>query len=239
MYQRYLKYLLVPTLLTLLLVAGFVYDAYFDDDAIGKNSLKPDEISILMKSNIPSPVELSSFNSIVNTSNVTLNWSTSSEENNSGFEVHRMRNNEWVNVGFINGNGNSASVNNYSFEDRNLNSGKYNYRLKQIDYNGNFKFYDLENEVVVGVPDKYSLSQNYPNPFNPNTTIKYDLPKAGVVTVKIYDVNGREMRTLLNENKEAGYYTIQFNASDLSSGVYFYRIQSADFVSTKKMVLLK
>jgi hypothetical protein len=89
------------------------------------------------------------------------------------------------------------------------------------------------------VPDKYELSQNYPNPFNPSTTIKYALPKDGLVSIKIYDITGREIKNLVNEVKQAGYHTVLFNASNLSSGMYFYRIQSGDFIQTKKMVLIK
>jgi hypothetical protein len=89
------------------------------------------------------------------------------------------------------------------------------------------------------LPKKYNLSQNYPNPFNPMTKINFALPKQGFVTLKIYDITGREIKTLVNEFKQAGYYTVDFNGSSLASGVYFYRIQSGDFVMTKRMVLVK
>ncbi len=89
------------------------------------------------------------------------------------------------------------------------------------------------------VPESYELSQNYPNPFNPVTSIKYSIPKDGLVTITIYDITGKEMRKLVNEVKKAGYYNISFNASTLSSGIYFYRITAGDFVRTKKMVLIK
>jgi hypothetical protein len=89
------------------------------------------------------------------------------------------------------------------------------------------------------LPKDYSLSQNYPNPFNPSTTIKFALPKDGFVTLKVYDISGREVARLVNEQKKAGYHDVLFNASNLASGVYFYRIQSNDFIMTKRMVLIK
>lgn len=192
----------------------------------------------------PLPVELASFTSVVNGSDVTLNWSTSVELNNSGFDIERSSlNNEWSKIGFINGNGTSNNVNYYSFTDRNLRSGTYNYRLKQIDHNGNFEYFNLSNEVNIGIPLKYDLSQNYPNPFNPSTKINFALPNDGRVSLKIYDMSGKEVMTLINEVKTAGYYSVDFNASSsangLSSGVYFYRLSTSDFTATKKMMLIK
>ncbi len=115
------------------------------------------------------PVELSSFNAMVNKRDVILNWSTVSEINNSGFEVERANTkeqtqNEWINAGFVQGRGTSTNPYNYLFKDKDLNTGIYNYRLKQIDLNGNYKYYELQNEIVIGAPEKFSLSQNYPNP---------------------------------------------------------------------------
>ena len=89
------------------------------------------------------------------------------------------------------------------------------------------------------IPTVYSLTQNYPNPFNPSTKISYGLPKSGNVKLVLYDLLGREVRTLVNEFKKAGIYDIEFNASELSSGVYFYKIESGDFADVKKMVLMK
>lgn len=190
------------------------------------------------------PVEMSSFNSTINGRDVTLNWTTATETNNSNFEIERsILNGQWIKTGSIPGNGTTLSVMNYSYTDRNLNSGVYNYRLKQIDFNGNYEYFNLMNEVNIGIPAQYKLLQNYPNPFNPSTTIKYDLPFEGKVSIKIFDMSGREAATLVNEIKTAGYYSVQFNASDLSSGIYYYRITAVSdgqsFVETKKMILLK
>ncbi len=190
------------------------------------------------------PVEMSSFVSLVNGRDVTLNWTTASENNNSHFNIERsMVNGQWSMVGSVQGNGTTLSSMNYSFTDRGLNTGLYYYRLKQIDFNGNFKYYNLNNEVNVGIPTKFDLLQNYPNPFNPSTKINYDLPFDGKVTLKIFDMSGKEVSTLVDDVQVAGYYTINFNASNLSSGIYLYKISANangnNFVATKKMMLVK
>lgn len=188
----------------------------------------------------PLPVELSSFVSTANGNNVTLDWSTATETNNSGFDIERSRvNDEWTRIGNVSGMGTTSSSNSYSFTDRGLSSGKYNYRLKQIDFNGNFEYFSLSNEVAIGTPERFSLSQNYPNPFNPSTNINYDLPFDSKVSIKIFDMSGREVASVVNEFKTAGFYTVNFNASALSSGVYFYIINADNFTATKKMILVK
>ncbi len=95
------------------------------------------------------------------------------------------------------------------------------------------------NPIGLEIPKVYSLSQNYPNPFNPSTKINFALPKQGFVTLKIYDVLGREVRTLVNEVKSAGNFTVDFNASEYSSGVYFYKLESNGFSDIKRMMLIK
>lgn len=187
------------------------------------------------------PVELLAFNSQVSGSNVLLNWSTGFEINNSGFEVQRKTGNaDWSNIGYVNGSGNSNVQINYSFRDNNLQSGKYKYRLKQFDYNGNFEYYNLASEVVVGLPNSFVLKQNYPNPFNPSTKIEFNLPANGNVILKIYDISGKEVSRLINnEFRNAGNYSIDFNASFLSSGVYFYKLEAGSFTGIKKMMYVK
>ena len=113
------------------------------------------------------------------------------------------------------------------------------YRLKQIDFNGNFEYFNLSNEVIIGIPSKFELSQNYPNPFNPSTKITFALPNDGKVSLKIYDMTGKEVMLLVNEVKTAGYYSDSFNASSLSSGIYFYTLSADNFTATKKMMLVK
>ncbi len=194
------------------------------------------------------PVELTSFISTVSGGNVILNWSTSREINNSGFDIERSEvkgqmANEWKKAGFVAGNGNTSENSFYQFTDRGLSHGKYIYRLKQTDFNGNYEYHNLSNEVIVGSPEKFSLSQNYPNPFNPSTKINYDLPFDAKVSLKVFDMTGREVVTLVNELQSSGYYTVDFNASNISTGVYLYRM-SADangqsYTSEKRMVLVK
>ncbi|MEO6694016.1 MAG: T9SS type A sorting domain-containing protein [Ignavibacteria bacterium] len=189
------------------------------------------------------PVELASFTSSVNKNNVTLNWATVTETNNNGFDIERklnVENAQWSKIGFVEGNGNSVEPRTYIYNDTRLNSGKYNYRLKQIDFNGNFEYFELQNEIEIGIPTKFELSQNYPNPFNPSTKINFSIPVDGKVSLQIYDVSGRLISTLINnEFKSASYYTVDFNASDFSSGTYFYTIKAGNNFETKKMILVK
>jgi len=199
----------------------------------------------LTDENFPLPVELASFTSVVNANKVTLNWSTLSEINNSGFDIERKNSDasSWARVGNVAGNGTTNVPMNYSFTQSNVEKGKYNYRLKQIDNNGNYKYYDLASEVIVGVPTKFALSQNYPNPFNPSTKINYELPFDSKVSIKLFDMTGKEVASIVNQVQTAGYYTVNFNGANLSSGTYFYTI-SADggnqnFSKTLKMMLIK
>lgn len=196
----------------------------------------------------PLPVKLTSFILTLSGRDVKLKWVTESEENNSGFEVQKAEYKKqeteiWNKIGFVPGNGTKNSPTNYFFEDRNLQTGKYKYRLKQIDYNGNYEYFELAGIVDVGVPKKFDLSQNYPNPFNPVTKINFDVPFDSKISLKLYDMSGRETLILVNDQKQAGYYTIQINASSLSSGTYFYRIvaegNGESYVMTKKAILIK
>jgi hypothetical protein len=197
----------------------------------------------------PLPVEISTFTSNISGRDVNLNWTTASEHNNSGFEIQKQflepgnKSSDWAKIGFLNGSGTKNSPTNYTFQDKGLNTGKFKYRLKQIDYNGNFEFFNLNNDVIIGTPNKFDVSQNYPNPFNPVTKIDYNLPFDSKVIIKIYDIIGREMKSLVNEEKQAGYYSVDFNGTDFASGMYFYRITAEGngqkFVMIKKMLMLK
>ncbi len=185
------------------------------------------------------PVELTSFTGIQNGSTVTLNWSTATELNNRGFDVERKADQAgWQSIGFVEGNGTSSNPHAYTFADDNLSAGSYSYRLKQVDNDGSSKYINLAESFTIQ-PGTYSLSQNYPNPFNPTTMIKYSVPEKNQVTIKIYNVLGSQVATLVNEVKPAGSYEVSFNASNLSSGVYYYTISAGKFTSTKKMILMK
>ncbi|MEW6509232.1 MAG: T9SS type A sorting domain-containing protein [Bacteroidota bacterium] len=122
--------------------------------------------------------------------------------------------------------------------DKNVTSGNYSYRLKQIDTDGSYE-YSKEIEVYITTPNEFSLEQNYPNPFNPTTKIKYTIPNSEKVLIKVYDVLGREAKTLLNEYKDGGTYEIEFDASNLTSGLYFYKIISGNKTETRKMMLVR
>jgi len=189
----------------------------------------------------PIPVELISFSSIVSGNNVTLHWQTATETNNYGFEILRFDNNgknEWEAIGFIAGHGTTTEQHQYSFVDEIIKPGIYQYRLKQLDFNGSFEL-SIIIEVNITVPTEFSLKQNYPNPFNPSTTINYSIKKNGLVILIVYDILGKEVAALVNENQEAANYSVNFNASNLPSGIYFYRLKSGGFSSTKKLILLK
>ncbi|HMS35388.1 MAG TPA: T9SS type A sorting domain-containing protein [Ignavibacteria bacterium] len=188
----------------------------------------------------PLPVELTSFTSSVIGNNVLLNWTTASEQNNSGFEIQRsMPDGKWNVLGFIQGIGNSEIQHDYYYSDKNLIPGSYGYRLKQIDFNGNFKFYELAGEVNIGLPSDCRLFQNFPNPFNPSTVISYNLSYTANVNLKIYDAAGKEIRELVNKFQNAGNYSMEFIADNLPSGIYFYKLTAGNFSDVKRMILVK
>ncbi len=183
------------------------------------------------------PVELTSFTARAQGTSVTLNWETKTEIDNNGFEVERNASGTWQKIGFVEGHGTANSPKYYSFSDANPLGNKIQYRLKQIDNDGDFEYSDVV-EVELA-PVTYTLYQNYPNPFNPSTVIRYALPAAGMVTIDVFNALGEKVATLLNGEVEAGYNQVSFDATNLPSGLYFYRIQSGDFTSIKKMLLMK
>ncbi|MCI0716303.1 MAG: T9SS type A sorting domain-containing protein [Chlorobi bacterium] len=191
------------------------------------------------------PVSLSSFISSVDKNNVNLSWVTEWEINNSGFRIERMKTieNQWKEIWFVAGHGTTNEPKNYTFEDKKLQTANYKYRLKQIDYNGNYEYFTLENDVVVAKPNEYNISQNYPNPSNPKSKIDFELAETGKVRIILYNMLGQEVITIVNESRESGYYTVDFDGSNLASGVYFYRItaggNSQSFTKTLKMILVK
>ena len=189
------------------------------------------------------PVEMISFTSAVSNNQVLLNWITASELNNSGFQVERRitndhKNDLWEAIRFIKGNGTTTERKSYLYKDENLSEGIYQYRLKQVDFDGSSQ-YSKTIEVEVNSKINFVLEQNYPNPFNPKTVIKYHLPFAGNVILKVYDVLGNEVAVCVNEYKSVGEHKVDFNAVGLSSGIYFYYLKSGDFTEIKKMTYLK
>jgi len=185
------------------------------------------------------PVELTSFTAVSAEDGVELNWLTATETNNHGFEIERMSTGStFEKVGFVAGFGTTTEPKSYVFIDSELEAGNYTYRLKQIDFNGTF-YYSDEINVVVDLPLAYSLEQNYPNPFNPSTIIKYSIPEDGIVKLSVFNLLGEEVATLVNTLQKAGRYGAEFDASGFASGVYLYRLESQNFSSIKKMLLVK
>ncbi|NWG28046.1 MAG: T9SS type A sorting domain-containing protein [Ignavibacteriaceae bacterium] len=193
------------------------------------------------------PVELISFSAVVNRYNVELSWITATELNNSGFEILRFTQNNdgiWERIGFVEGKGTTTESTAYNYEDKDLNSGSYNYRLKQIDYDGSYTYYNLQETIEISRQFNFKLEQNYPNPFNPTTTINYTIPEDGIVTLKVFDVLGNEVRHLISGEQKTGSHQVKFNAEGLSSGMYFCilnfkGINKENYNSTMKMTIMK
>jgi photosystem II stability/assembly factor-like uncharacterized protein len=190
------------------------------------------------------PVQMTYFRYSVDENNVNLEWETEFEINNSGFDVERSdANSNWVKIGFVKGNGSKSTPTVYSYQDRSIQKGVYNYRLKQIDYNGDYAYYGLNTDVVIDAPKSFYLFQNFPNPFNPVTFINFNLPFDGKVLLKIFDLRGREVATIINGDMKSGFYSRSFDASNISSGVYFYKLTSSgaygNYNDTKKLVVVK
>lgn len=191
----------------------------------------------------PIPVELASFTATADLGVVELNWITASETNNRGFEIQRSNGNAFETIGFVEGHGSTTEMNAYSYTDRTVETGSYSYRLKQVDFNGTFEYSNVI-EVEVTAPVEFALDQNYPNPFNPSTKITFRLAVDSKVSLKIFDILGQEVASLVNGNLVAGAHSVDFNASSLNSGVYLYRIEAtgidgSNFVDIKKMILTK
>ncbi|MDD5361120.1 MAG: T9SS type A sorting domain-containing protein [Ignavibacteria bacterium] len=223
--------------------AGLFANANNSPNTFEINNIKLSDPVNLLES--PLPVVLASFTHKVNGQNVTLNWSTTQEINNSGFEVERknITENTWTSVGFVKGSGNSNNMQKYTYEDRKLNTGKYQYRLKQMDLNGNFTYNNMNADAEIAAPKNFALSQNYPNPFNPSTKIDFDLPQDSKVKIVLYDETGREVSVLENQFEKAGSHTINYNPQGIASGIYFYRLTASskgtETVLTKKMSFIK
>jgi hypothetical protein len=184
------------------------------------------------------PVELSSFTCMTIDKGVKLLWTTTTEINNNGFYVERSFDRKiWNQIGFVKGTGNSNVSHNYIFSDNIISGSKILYRLKQVDANGAFKYSQVieTGEVLNG----FQLGQNYPNPFNPSTSINYSLAKTGNVKLTVYNSIGSKVATLVNEYKPAGNYSVEFNGSNLASGIYLYRLEAGVYSAVKKFILMK
>ncbi len=220
-----------------------LYDVFLTDEfnayAVGDNGL-------ILKNSDNVPVELTSFTYTLNGSLLNLKWETASEINNYGFDIERTVSSSlkggWEKVGFVEGKGTTTEKQIYTFTD-DLNKvnipGKIYYRLKQIDFDGTFEYSDVIEVDYNPGSVSYSLHQNYPNPFNPVTKIRFSIPTSSHVSIKVYDINGKEVITLIDEFKPHGIYEITLDASGLSSGVYIYKMNAGDFYDAKSFLLLK
>jgi len=186
----------------------------------------------------PVPVELTSFTGSIKEKGVELNWSTATELNNQGFEIEKKVNGQFQKIGYVPGFGTTTEIKNYSYLDTKFETGKNIYRLKQIDFGGVFE-YSNEVDVEVNVPLEFSLEQNFPNPFNPTTTIKYSIADEGFVNLTVFNLLGEKVATLISKNMKPGRYTVDFDANNLSTGIYVYRLDSGKNTSIKKMILMK
>ena len=186
------------------------------------------------------PVELSSFTADINGNQIFLEWKTATELNNYGFELQRNVNCQkvWEKIAFIPGNGTCNSEKNYSYNDIAETNGIIKYRLKQIDCDGKYKFYYCEN-IESNAIQSDKLFQNFPNPFNPETTIKFQVFYEGNVKINIYNILGQRIKTIYDEYKMPGIYSVYFNAGDLPSGVYIYSLDKDNISIKKKMHLIK
>jgi hypothetical protein len=190
------------------------------------------------------PVELTSFTANVVGTNVELNWTTATELNNQGFEIERSEDNvSFRQIGFVPGFGTTTETKSYTYLDQSINSGTYFYRLKQIDFDGSFEYSNVV-EVDVTLPSVFALEQNYPNPFNPSTSIQFSLPVDAQVTIGVYNLVGEKVAEVASGNFAAGSHKVTFNASTLTSGIYFYQLDATGidgktFSSVKKMTLMK
>ena len=208
-----------------------------DIDGNTRNALYPykgaDEASVAL------PVELISFTAAAENQKVILKWTTATELNNNGFEIQRrVAESDFATVGFVRGEGTTTNQREYFYIDKELVDGKYFYRLKQIDFNGSYEYSNVIEIDVRGLDD-YALEQNYPNPFNPATTIGYVLKDKSNAKLTLLNAIGEEVAVLVNEEQDKGFHKVDFSASNLPSGVYFYRLQAGDYTSVKKMILLK
>lgn len=189
------------------------------------------------------PVELVNFDGrLLNDGSVQLNWETSSETNNAGFDVEYAleRNGEWQSIGFVEGHGTTTEAQSYSFRTDELTQGGiHRFRLKQIDFDGQFE-YSSEVEVNVETPGSYVLESAYPNPFNPTTTVRFKVATAQNVAVSLYDALGRHVADLHEGYAEAGRFeSVRIDGTNLPSGTYTVRLEGEDVLGTTRIVLIK
>jgi Secretion system C-terminal sorting domain len=197
----------------------------------------PSNSIVGMHKNGLSDLSFSNLNYRAKLNSVSLNWKVNDYSSASGFKIERSEQadtNKWNEIAYID----SKNYMNYSFIDNNITSHKYQYRLKAVDVEGNYK-YSNKIDVITEIPSRYFLGQNYPNPFNPSTQINFQIEKKGLVTLKVYNILGQEVMQLINKQMDEGNYSISFNGNNLTSGIYFYRLNSGNYSAVKKMIVIK
>lgn len=211
------------------------FGAYWQGSISAEQTAYFDNFSVVL-GDVPLPVQLNSFNYILVNNSVQLIWSTATEVNNYGFEIEKQKVNPknkaidesaWKTIGLVHGNGNSNSLKTYSFIDKDITNGKIIYRLKQIDFDGKYEYSKILEVDVKLFADDIKLTA-YPNPFNPVTKIRYFIPESysgSKVTLKLFDVLGREIKTLVDEINSSGKHEIEFNGKELTSGIYFFKLE--------------
>ena len=197
-------------------------------------------------SDVTLPVELTSFTATAGDGKVTLHWITESEIENLGFNIYRSTNSNvkflMLNDELIPGAGSSSSRHGYEYIDKGLtNEVTYWYKLEDVDYSGKTELHGpiSATPMAKAIPTEFRLRPNYPNPFNPTTTISYELPKSSFIRLSVYDISGRLVETLVHEQKDAGYYSVEWNVEKISSGIYFYKIEAGEFSDVKKCLVVK
>jgi hypothetical protein len=185
-------------------------------------------------------VELLDFSASADEQNVTLRWSTASERDNDYFEILR----DGLRVHRHSSAGNSTVRTDYAWADESgLTAGRtYEYALNAVDIAGTRHQLGTRRVTISSsdaVADEFALDQNYPNPFNPVTTISFSLAERSPVKLAVYDLAGREVASLLNEERDAGKYAVTFDGGALPTGVYFYQLQAGSFAAVRKLILMK
>ncbi len=200
----------------------------------------------------PLSVEFSSMSAMVSKNSAILRWTTESETSNAGFEIERKikallpvegydgkPEGEWQRIAFVGGAGTTNAKQEYLYVDRTVQTGTYLYRLKQIDTDGRSKYLPSIEVTVNGIPEEFVLYQNYPNPFNPVTVIGYSLPVTARVRIVVSNILGQELNILVDEQRTSGNYSVEFNAAQFPSGIYFYTLYSGTTTFRKKMLVTK
>ncbi len=237
--------------------ATFAYHGYFlssdQPSSIGSQiaEFTRNPFTINASSQVIVSVELTSFTASIDRNNVLLNWQTAREVNNHGFEIERrLQGSVWNSIAFVKSNEVGAIPGNYTYFDRNLSAGSYDYRLKILDLSGSFEYSGMV-QATVGLPETFALLQNFPNPFNPSTEIQYQLPAVSGTgsaksrtVLKVYNLLGEEVRTLVDKIEAPGFYSVTWDGKDKSgrtapSGIYIYRLQFGPSVETRKMVFVQ